>query len=382
MSSQTEEQALVQHIGDVLLTGFASLTPFTLLYGAFLLVFLQSTHTLVQRGLSSRPTQIMFAATLASFLLMSLHWIAVTADFARSIKGVLVDSGGAVSVPVFAELNQKEYPLYVLQAWASQLLFILSDGIVLWRTWVLYWEQRWIMLAPCALLLGTIGTSLAFLALDSNPSIMDSTTLVLASTRTFNAALALSLATNVVSTMLIFYKLWSHLRFKRKMGIKSKSTSPVQKVMIILVESGVVFCAIQAINLSLQIVQPRQVSQASAIATAVVLVILDMATAMYPSIVVLIVSQQRSMVESFGFTTELKNNEPIIDVERNGSARPATPGHLSFAVAPAQAGLSTTGYSEIASGGTEKSTSAGGGEKNFTVGLDTRSVQQTKSAPY
>jgi len=323
---------------------------------------------------------VMFAATFASFLLMTLHWVAVTADFARSITGVLVDSGGVVSVPVFIALNRKEYAIYVVEAWASQLLFILSDCIVLWRTWVLY-PREWIMLAPCALLFGTIGTSLAFLALESNPAIMDSETLGLASTHTFNASLALSLATNVVSTILIFYKLWAHLSLRRKIGMKRKSASPVQKVMIVLVESGVVFCAIQAINLSLELVLPREESQVSIIATGVVLVVLDVATAMYPSIVVLLVSQQRSMVETFGLTTELKNHE-VADIER-GSVRPATFDHLAFAVTPTQGtteGMSTVGYSEATPGKEEKSIDRGDGI--FTRGFSTDSVHQTRTAPY
>ncbi|KAF8055175.1 hypothetical protein FPV67DRAFT_869906 [Lyophyllum atratum] len=91
------------------------------------------------------------------------------------------------------------------------------------------------------------------------------------------------------------------------MGIKQKSTSPVRKVMLVLVESGFVFCGIQGIYLLLSFV-PYTIDSAFAMAGGVIAQITQMATAMYPSIVILLVSQQRSMVETFGFSTQLRSH--------------------------------------------------------------------------
>lgn len=34
---------------------------------------------------------------------------------------------------------------------------VVSDGVVIWRVWVLYPEQRWVMIGPMVLWLGTLG---------------------------------------------------------------------------------------------------------------------------------------------------------------------------------------------------------------------------------
>ena len=50
---------------------------------------------------------------------------------------------------------------------------------------------------------------------------------------------------------------------------------------------------------------------------------------MYPTIVIVLVNSQRSMVDTYGFTNVLnKKQGETLDVE----ARPATVGHLSFVV--------------------------------------------------
>jgi len=56
---------------------------------------------------------------------------------------------------------------------------------------------------------------------------------------------------------------------------------------------------------------------------------------MYPMVVVLLVKRQRSIVETFGFSMTLEDNGARRS--ENSGARPATPGHLSFASPPATA---------------------------------------------
>ncbi|KAF8060812.1 hypothetical protein FPV67DRAFT_1511653 [Lyophyllum atratum] len=280
-----------------------------LLLGVFICLFSRSASILVSRGLALRPTRIMFTITLASFVLVTMYWVSRVGGYAMQIKEILVNSFGTLDDAKVARADQKGEALALVGNWAAQLLLIISDCTVIWRAWVLYPERRWIMIAPCALLVGTIGTSLACLVLlftesahtfgglQTSPRIA----------YVFDASLALSLATNAVSTLLILYKLWAHFRlFGPSMGITRNSTSPVLRVMLVLVESGFAYCSLQAMLLILEFIPitdfPLYTVDLFLISSS------QMITAMYPVIIVVVVSHKRSMVETFGLSlTELKH---------------------------------------------------------------------------
>ncbi|KAF8061855.1 hypothetical protein FPV67DRAFT_1673466 [Lyophyllum atratum] len=312
-----EERLLVHGVGLTLINNIAAQVTRTVLYGAVILIFLLSTFTLLKRGLGAEATRILFATTTIGFLLTTMLWLLGFVDLAISIKSIFVDSAGVVDR---ATLNNTTQRLLVsctrmIINWVTQSLVVMSDGVVVWRTWVICAEQRWSMLAPCALLVGTIGTSFTLLVMHSvafamQDDVHSATMLEFHVDRLFNASLALSLATNVASTLLILLKLWNQIRFNRQLGIRQKSTSPVLRVMLVLIESGFMYCGIQSLNLIVGFV-PYVRHSAFDIAGASIQVFLTMATAMYPSIIILLVSQQRSMVETFGFTTQLKSCKDV-----------------------------------------------------------------------
>jgi len=158
----------------------------------FIFLFLLSTRILVsvaslhtpglpltyrrKRGLKATATRVWLATTVSTFLLTTIFWIGITSSNCIQIKGYLVYSTRVVNNAALSQTNQKLAPLIILELWIPQSLVclprtssstdwktqfslqsIISDCMVLWRTWVLHSEQRWIMLAPCALLVGTIG---------------------------------------------------------------------------------------------------------------------------------------------------------------------------------------------------------------------------------
>ncbi|GLB45857.1 hypothetical protein LshimejAT787_3300080 [Lyophyllum shimeji] len=338
------ERALLRAIGLALLGDFSVFTAITLLYGIAACIFALCTFTLLEGGLTSRSTQVLFATTLASFLLFTLQWSFVVGPLVIDIRGTMIDSAGTLDRATFLRLKDATAAVGLIEASSAQLLVAISDAIVIWRTWVLYLEQSWIMAGPCMLFAGTIGKSTHFCAKPSRTTDVAGTPLatsfanvvinanlkVLAGIDTTAAqitlllSLILSLATNVVSTLLVLYRLWSYRRFGRKLGIDNTLT-PVQRAMIVLVESGIVFFAIQTLNLILELVPQTSLSPAS-LATHITLAVLIASTAMYPSIVVLVVNKQKSVSveQAFGLSIGIKNLEAG-DVER-GSRRLLTSG--------------------------------------------------------
>ncbi|GLB45859.1 hypothetical protein LshimejAT787_3300100 [Lyophyllum shimeji] len=252
------ERALLRAIGLALLGDFSVFTAITLLYGLAACIFALCAFTLLERGLAARSTQVLFATTLASFLLFTLRWSFVIGPLVTDIRGTMIDSAGTLDRATFLRLQEVTAAVGLLEASSAQSLvrliiknflrgsrstrryrqIAISDAIVVWRTWVLYLEQSWIMAA----------TSSANVVINANPTVVRAGTDTSAAQITLLLSLVLSLATNVVSTLLVLYRLWSYRRFGRKLGIDN-TTTPVQRIMIVLVESGVVFCAIQIVQI-------------------------------------------------------------------------------------------------------------------------------------
>ncbi|KAF5378555.1 hypothetical protein D9615_007035 [Tricholomella constricta] len=324
-----DERVILQHVGVAMLENFAVLNSFVLLYGMFIMMFSFTTSTLLQRGFASRATQAMLGVTSIAFVACSVDCIFFILINMIGAKGLLVDSAGMVNKSIVARVDKTITLFNIVITVTPMVLPILSDGVVIWRAWVLYPDKQWIMLIPCALLLGTIGVTVAFIVLNfksyQNPmlnSAMDDM---------FGASLTLSLATNVVATSLIFYKLWGHLQFLRRMGIKQNSTSPAQKILIVLVDTGLAFCALQITSVVLQFV-PQPPESSTLLTSEIFLSCLNVVTAMYPSIVIVLVNLQRSTVETFGFGSHI-GIQTVQDIEIS-PARPASSGHLSVAMNP------------------------------------------------
>ena len=165
-----------------------------------------------------------------------------------------------------------------------EILEVLSDLIVIWRAWVLFPDRQWIILIPFIMWIGAVGEQTFSVQLR-----LFADTYTLPGVNTGNlvwlslpndyvqlysnvensltaASNGLSMATNAVTTLMITYKLWCvvllngihwtwwltmkwycrcHRKFLGKTLGSSRRKSPVQTVLILLVESGFVYLGFQ-----------------------------------------------------------------------------------------------------------------------------------------
>ncbi|KAF8066475.1 hypothetical protein FPV67DRAFT_1188955 [Lyophyllum atratum] len=321
---------LLHMVGYHYLQNTTRLVTTTFLYGAAVLLFAFSTSILLKRGLKSRPTIMMFTATLTSFLLLTANWICIVSIVVSEIRLTLIKlDENTFNGTTMAQVDTDMYPFRVAEVWAQQLLLILSDSVVVWRAWALFQDNIWVQMGLSLLLLGASGANFAFIALIST----DIWVLIVSSiykaspvTLVFNSFMALSFATNAIATMLIVYKLWAHQKSRNILELHNTQSS-VQKILIIIVESGLVFLALQLANLISNFAPFERYSPADFFQTAI-FVIYTAFAGVYPSMVVYLVAQQRSMVETFGLGTSTRKHS-VARTERVRD-RPATLGHLSF----------------------------------------------------
>ncbi|KAJ7589194.1 hypothetical protein C8J56DRAFT_1075612 [Mycena floridula] len=153
-----------------------------------------------------------------------------------------------------------------------RLNFWISDSIVVWRAWVLWTHHIWArgLLIFCLLL--SIG----------DPP-MGPTTLIL--------TLPLFL-TNFIATFLIGYKVWEYrMEIKRTLGISKHKRSKVEKILILLTESGTIYCGLLLFTLV------NGITSHSARYEIVISIVPEL-TVIYPIIIILLVALDKTNLET------------------------------------------------------------------------------------
>ncbi|RDB30482.1 hypothetical protein Hypma_007122 [Hypsizygus marmoreus] len=332
--STSEENDLLQHVGFVLLDNFCTATTCTLLYGVFVFLFYMSSASL----LCMTRTGTSFNAGSAL----------VHSDQLRSGDNPL---GWDYRGP--SDTN----PLRVVTTWASGILPIISDIVVIWRAWTIFFQnRRWVMIGPLVLLLGTIATTLAYLILFLR--IKDRPTMGEGAHNLLNllsaVSIGLSLGSNASATLAIGFALWQ-VSVPVRYGSTPHIPTSAGAIKAYLLTSSLRIgsaslrktffsswssreyctCVLQLITLILILYPPQAVPPGSAadIAGTVFYAAYYLVSAMYPTIVVVLVNQQRSFVDTCGFTNVELNSDltqkynssaPLAPVWRQSSAVPST----------------------------------------------------------
>ncbi|KAF8063415.1 hypothetical protein FPV67DRAFT_242352 [Lyophyllum atratum] len=291
------ERRQLEDLGYWFLRDLAGITASTFFYGIFVLLFCISTSAVLQREDKSRATWAMFGATVTSFLLATLYWTADVADLVIYISATLIEgvNGAADSGWVVAS-DPRFLPLDQIMNWTLQALQIVNDVVVIWRAWVLCAEYQWAILGPLTLLLGTFATSFAFLGITldkdklrayyaSNDNVMHPL---------LYASGALSLATNILSVLLIAYRLWTS-RTSWNFRTNSRWSQP-QRILLMIIESGALYGACQiAVLFTL-----GKADTPPTTGFFLDLIIWEgyiQTTAMYPTIVLLLIEYKRSFAD-------------------------------------------------------------------------------------
>ncbi|KAI0252392.1 hypothetical protein BJV78DRAFT_352787 [Lactifluus subvellereus] len=172
---------------------------------------------------------------------------------------------------------------------------LFSDGIVLWRAWVL-WNRRFILFVPPLIfILSTLVISVA----SATFAYEGFTTKSVRKTDTSYALKwsiwCLTTSTNFWATALIFIRAWQHRRFLRSQFGKESSTSKAESTLAFLVESGALYLCIW---LTFIIV--------AAVGSPVVLLfrtIIIQLTGIYPTAIFVVVTMRMSAADILGLET-------------------------------------------------------------------------------
>ncbi|KAF8222551.1 hypothetical protein L208DRAFT_1413272 [Tricholoma matsutake] len=288
------------------------------------MVFSIAVHTTLCQGLKSYPTLAIFILIILSFTATTICWAAWMAFVTIQMCSLLVKNVGMELSEKMALSDAATAKLYLINLYLTSFMWFINDIVVIWRAWVLFPQCQWVMIGPLFFLLVTFVTMFIGLAMSERSQNM--LTIIL------SCSFAASIVTNLLATLLIAYKLWDYQKATKNLGLK-KQQSPVQKVLFLLVESGVIFLILQLANFLLSILINTP-GTAAYYAMDVFSSIYYELVAMYPALILIIVNKKHSIIETVSFNTVLGSNLNGEGHATSAELQPATIGHLVFANPP------------------------------------------------
>ncbi|EJD37084.1 hypothetical protein AURDEDRAFT_173841 [Auricularia subglabra TFB-10046 SS5] len=206
--------------------------------------------------------------------------------------------------------------------------YAVTDGIVVWRAWVLCRRDSgrllYIPLAlwclACLSMAATLAMRLAITIVRvHNDYKMEPAQLTIGINIPQVSSFALTLLTNIISTALIARKAWKHRREVRQYIADAAGRGhKAESVLALIIESGIFYClsnVVMVVSLGLRLPY-------GTVADIYAPVNVQLA-GMYPTVVLMIVSMRMTMEESTSDTTKLADTQ-----------RPPTPASLPVATSP------------------------------------------------
>ncbi|KAF9074752.1 hypothetical protein BDP27DRAFT_1316784 [Rhodocollybia butyracea] len=173
-------------------------------------------------------------------------------------------------------------------------LYFLSDVIVVWRAWILYNDRFYLRILLGLCVLGSlVGVSLdsVFVLLEA---FTNSTGEANSLTKIRVLMPTMLLITNFTATVIITMKTWDYRRtIKLDLGHTSQK-SDVEQILLLLLESGLIYCACWVYRLY-NFTNPGALSFAG---RNVFATLLPHLTAIYPTLIIILVTAQKSYSES------------------------------------------------------------------------------------
>ncbi|KAE9402974.1 hypothetical protein BT96DRAFT_917771 [Gymnopus androsaceus JB14] len=235
-----EESSDLSLLGQVLYTNLFGGSIFTfLLFGLYILAFFIALCTSVKTGIQGRPHKVLWGCMIILLLCYVWNLVEQILILIVDIKTTFIISGSLDTVldTYFARVGKTD----IVGSVPFNINLVVGDAIVAWRAWAIWSESRIAKLLLAVLLIGNIGTNIADIVLDVIES--DNTTFTTIPMDEISSSF--SLAVNLLSTMLIAFKAWRHRQTLKMISANTMKHSRVERILLFLVESGVVYCSIQ-----------------------------------------------------------------------------------------------------------------------------------------
>ncbi|KAJ7497632.1 hypothetical protein FB451DRAFT_239495 [Mycena latifolia] len=290
--------AQIASTGESLIYNVVGLVVQTFFFGAYTVLIVLSTRMLIKRGLKTSVNQTMFAITVFMYLLSTALWAYSVADVVDRMNVYINDLLNPLNYYSGHDTVTKWSPLL------NALLLVnytLSDGIVVWRAWILCLRNHrkylsvpifFLVVTAVSVICTIIFRIVGFVQspLDEIPS---SSYLVRGIDILQITNLGMSLLSNLSATAVVGATLLRHRQRIRAAFTDSKKSTKANQILALLVESGVLYCISGLIVLVFSLIRLPHGTLGDLYTPIAVQI-----AGAYPSVVLLLVSMQRTLSET------------------------------------------------------------------------------------
>ncbi|KAH8834147.1 hypothetical protein DL96DRAFT_1579572 [Flagelloscypha sp. PMI_526] len=305
MSSDNSDQPLpptspadIQTISDfgTQITGdFLTLVVAFLIYGAYICLFAMSTRILLRRWKTSSSSLLLMVLSMILFISQSLRIPTILYITAMDVKVLLGASDDPILVDRWEALRVISHVTPIMH-WSRAITTIVADAIVVWRACMMPNRETGFALALTGLMILNAGNILVypFMFTFARAWMRQHDRIVQVQ---YSSGLVSSLVTNFFATAFIGWRAWRH--HKNIKSVLGNARNPqVGKVLVTLVETGVIYLVLQFTNTLVNLVPPEAMlvpGGAMIYAQAVFDEIVLGFAAISPVVVILVVQGEKSV---------------------------------------------------------------------------------------
>ncbi|KAF9258491.1 hypothetical protein L218DRAFT_1004958 [Marasmius fiardii PR-910] len=270
----------------------------TFVYGIYTILIILSTHYMVKQNLKSPVRRYLFIMSLFMFFICTLYWIFKILRLGNYFYGYYI-----VNPPTPPAVLDPINHIAVILAALCTINYVLSDCTVFWRAWVLcstdFKYYLYVPLFFCFACACTCAATIVIrITIECNragdgpepPHLTHAIDIAQVGNLIF------SLLVNVTSTSIIALKTWRHRQWIKNDLVLNRRKTRGEKVMILLVESGLLYCFAGIVGLTCSLIKLPVGSL-----NGFYLPIFFQIAGIYPILVLLLVSRGNSLEETSAF---------------------------------------------------------------------------------
>ncbi|KAJ6521951.1 hypothetical protein DFH09DRAFT_212861 [Mycena vulgaris] len=300
--------------GQILMYTVFGLVVQTFFFGVYTLLMSLSSRMLLKRGLKTRTNWVMFLITLFMYILSALYYGYSVTYAVDSMHTYIHDAPLNLVNPSPAHNETTKWsPVFNAIVLVN---YILSDGIVCWRAWLigqrtfrkyLWFAIAFLVLTAVAVFL-TIGFRITAYIQSPIGNLPDGFLKQGIDILQISVA-GCSIMSNLIATLVVGATAWRHRRIMR--SAFKDGTTRADKILALVVESGVFYCIS---TVTVLLASLWRLPHGGTLGDLYLPIHLYIAGA-YPSIVILLVSMKRPLNESTfsdALTSDFAPSEGII----------------------------------------------------------------------
>ncbi|PIL28061.1 hypothetical protein GSI_09813 [Ganoderma sinense ZZ0214-1] len=247
-----------------------------------------AVQTQMRRGWKGARKWLLFA-TAALYIATAAAWSTSLVGQFQSVIAIKSDLLGEDS---FASvwITIQDY----VGSGALTISVFIGDSIVWWRVWVLWNKNRLILIISLLVLFATLGLGVASYFVNGGGLFFTG--------RLGLTVIVLSLFSNLASTLLVGYKSWKHRMSAKSLHFtRVSSVNQVQRALMLLFESDIVYCILWTLVLSSEvwIITPNDQSKWlwTNIMEYFVEGCLVALVGIYPTLIIIVIALNKSKIE-------------------------------------------------------------------------------------